>query len=283
MVEKNKVNKNINAEYLKAMEYVFTDSYKSERNKKEYNRYIKSIGALLGFLSGVLGIFLFNFFDFKTSEFLVLVAFLGAGVVSLIVSEQNKENELNKHREKWCCELKIVYSDFLNSINAFLRKSFEGVDKSDISHINNFFIISDNLKNCGKEILEIERLYNLLSLYLLTKENDDAEYRLYLIAESLMKEIKSYEYGFLSKRGADMNLNSGEDLKNFDYKMLLLSLDRIASKEIKEQTLCVKVYLDREWFRIKTGYYEHHLRKTFFYLFLFFLVGIFLTSGFVKI
>lgn len=123
-------------EYKKAEEKIFINNeiVDVKKNKLFNFQLFQCLSFWAGFGGVFTGGFFLHIFEMEMSDISAVIAVLTAGVVSLMVANQSKENEIDKHREKWCADLREHYSNFSAAVNAFSRKLFEGCDRGSLTH-----------------------------------------------------------------------------------------------------------------------------------------------------
>ena len=214
---------------------------------------VVSFIVLLGIFLGGLTSFLFLLdVDIQVRDFSYVVAVLLAGIVSFAVSETNKENEINKHREKWCSELRGYISEFAASVNSFQSNIFKGEGgkrKSPFEVVEKFY---ENSENCEEPLRDLDRLHHLLAIYLYSEWSDKPERKIFNKAEGIKNGLREslsdiQENMVSAKEGMT---RGAMEVKN---ESLSKRINKLCSEDVLHLVLGAKVYLDEEWREIKRG------------------------------
>lgn len=224
------------------------------------------------FLGYYAGKFLLPMTDVGVKEIGTIMTALSAGVITLIISDKNRENEVDKHKEKWCSDFREQYSGFLAAINDFSRKMFKGVSEEQRKNGDAFDKIYSNAIALDEEIKEINRLQHVLALYLVSKYKDDPRYNILVKSEALSKLIR--------RKVSDINILgnkfvNGTDFDEDDassYSSIVHDFEKDMRSDLVRLTIKVKVYLDGEWKKLRKGAGVNSYSKNSYFSILVFLL-----------
>lgn len=266
------------------------NKYKSFFVKKSKFEHVKHFAFCL--TVAFLSVFSFVFFfalgkevsvssNTEISEVLPLLTVFGAAIVSLLVAEQAKQNETNKHREKWCSELRGHFSDFSAAVNSYSRGYEKGVVGVAGSPMDRLERLVKNIKSSHEEIKEIDRMHHVLSLYLVSGKNGAPENTVFSVTENMISNIhkKSDDIVNFFNKWYGISLGAPYMLEEANRKFD--SLQIMTHDKLKSVNYLVKIYLDGEWEKIKNNKYSNKKKTIFLYLL---LVNIFIFFlGFLEI
>lgn len=272
--ENEAINKNKSLGYKWAVEKIFEN-----KPKNKNHLVVVSSWTLVSFFCGMyVGTYFFGGYNLKVSDLATITAVLSAGLVSLIVAEKNKENEINKHREKWCSEVRDCYGALAASISDFSRKSLLGVSEHEKDARKKILKVKENLDNCDEELNSINRYAYIVTLYLLSEKTDDPKRKVLKETRDLRKKIsKSASYVFRiaeevkSKDGQLLPINQRKCEAAIEY------LKKTVDNEMLKLSFLVKVYLDSQWREISKGYREYNKVSLVLHLSLLFLITMFVS------
>lgn len=132
--------------------------------------------------------------------------------------------------------------------------------------------MGENIDNSQKEFEEVERIHHLLSLFLLSKEDGDAKNRLFSETEELVGRLNSLYIEIKINYIAWENVEKPIKKRNNKAEELLKDIDKESTSGLIDLNYCVKVFLDREWERLKVGFYENKKNKNNLKFWLVFLI-----------
>lgn len=254
-----------NSYYDKVKEDIGVGDEKSEKIERKFFRYFRkinnnnasSIFVFFLFLGcavagGIVSLLFLTELDIQVRDFSYVVAVILAGLVSLSVSETNKENEINKHREKWCSDLRVYISEFATAANVFQRNAFKGEggkEKTPFEVVEKFY---ENSDGCRVPLAELDRLHHVLAIYLYPELLDKPEWKLFKKVESIKNGLeaclKDMRENIISAK--EGNSRSSMEVKN---RSLSTRINNLCGDEVMRLVVGTKVYLDDEWKKIKRG------------------------------
>lgn len=249
---------------------------------KRYNaRFFIVIGMIgIGLLAGFLvSYFTLNDITLQVRDFSYIIAVLLAGIISLLISETNKENEINKHREKWCSELRGYVSEFSTAVNSLARNIFQGVGDYRKPTFKVVEELYENTRDCEKSIMELDRLQHILAMYLYPEWDDKPEMKLLGKIENIKDGLEECIKEIKDMRNEMSSAENGRVFSALDARGVNVSkrINKLSGDDLEVLVIGVKVYLDSEWKDIKRGRFWFKLKRGFFISLMVFLLSLFVT------
>lgn len=191
----------------------------------------------------------------------IIIGVIIAGVISLIVSFNNKENEINKYRMKWCEDIRELAHDYMAEISSMQSTISIRDRKFKTKHSKLRYYYDNYVNNIGTEsIRRIERSGYKVDLMLKNRGDVKEEGSVHALFESLNDRflrviVLITFYGEKSK--------NGEDVTDFDEKVNDISeiLDGLKKNYIDPLGDKVSDYLGDEWNKIKYGGFWFRCKK----------------------
>lgn len=229
-----------------------------------------------GWVWEVLVVFLLSivfafFIFFMMAEFITgevkdigfLVAGVIAGLVSILISLNNKENELNKYRIKWCDDIRELAHSYIAEVTAAHNSLCLLDQKYQTYHSRLFFYYDNFINHIGFEVLrDIEEKSIKVDLLLERKGDFKAEKIVHELFEFFNDEFLSIiaRIYFLGGR-----LKSGEEMKNVeaDVGEIKKRLDDFSDVYLNPFRIEVGVYLNDEWNKVKYGSFWFRVKRSF--------------------
>jgi|GEM_PF-6116337 len=184
-----------------------------------------------------------------------------AGVISLIISLNNKESEINKYRAKWCEDIRILAYSYIATISSTINTvSFMDVKfKTPYSKLGHYY---DNFFNASamEAIRETEEKGFEIDLMLMNKGDERTEVSVHVLFEKLNNEFFEI-MAFIHRRGGEVK--GGEDIENIEEKITDISnrLSLLGGNFINPLIFEVDGYLNNEWNKIEYGGFWFRVKR----------------------
>ncbi|NYT73707.1 hypothetical protein HZU72_14915 [Halomonas sp. QX-2] len=192
-----------------------------------------------------------------------LVAGVIAGLVSILISFNNKENELNKYRIKWCDDIRGLAHSYIAEVTAAHNSLCLLDQKYESYHSRLLFYYDNFIEHIGFEVLrDIEEKSIKVDLLLERKGDFKAEKIVHELFEFFNDEFLSIvaRIYFLGGR-----LKAGENVENIeaDVGEIKECLDNLNDVYLIPFRVEVGVYLNDEWNKVKFGSFWFRVKRSF--------------------
>lgn len=183
----------------------------------------------------------------------ILIAPVLGGMIVLIASETNRENELNKHREKWCSDVRDFIGEYCGQVSDLSFNVYVHNDKNANGKDLARSLGSNFLKN-RSEVLSMKKNLHKIRLYLEREDCKKDESVIYSKCSEILDLIMRCEIdvGIYARGGQGFTMSPDEVSK---------AMIRMDDDHVAELVLLTRRHLEKEWLRIKLGSGSYRYRR----------------------
>lgn len=199
--------------------------------------------------------------DGEVGDIGFLVAGVIAGLVSLLVSFNNKESELNKYRVKWCDDVRVLSHAYISEVSA-IHVSMCLLDMDYTSNSSKLMYYYDSFEeNVGFDSIKtVEEKKLKIELLLGKKNENDVEGKVYKLFNDLHSKFLDI---VVEVHVLGSSFKSGSVVKDLNARISGVSADfnDLESSYITPLKEEISIYLNSEWNKIKFGGFWFRVKR----------------------